>query len=302
MTANKIHNKLERLIDSLTITENQKNFLQEKANNLFNKLKSISQNLTLYWSTLYLSKNTHQYSLERFWFRGSFNRGLFIKNRFDVDIYFVYRKNNTYPNEQNNLIGSLLFELLYSNLKVYQFNYREKMKLLKEPPYGHIIPIRMDYQGVSILFDIFPAIEIPDRYLIIPNGKGGIIKVNPKLEEHALSKLNKKQNGKITKLIILMKYWDFNWGKPLKEYLIERLVEFIFDKVEVHSWERAVKTFFSRAIYILDKEILLPDSVYNQHSILDEYSSNGLKKILEILREAEIYAQKGKWKVLFSDV
>ena len=300
MTVTKIHKRLERLIDALTITENQKPFLREKAFNFHNKLKKISQNLIPYWSSLYLSKDTYQYTIERFWFGRSLDRGLFIKNRFDVDIYFVYRKDNSYPIEQNNLIGSMLFELLYSHLKVYQFNYREHMKLLKEPAYGHAIPIRMDYQGISILFDCIPAIELPNGYLIIPNGLGETKKIKPKLEEQAHSKINKKQNGRITKLILLMKYWNFNWGKPIKGNLIEHLVEFIFDKIEVHSWDRAVKTFFSRAIYFLDKKKPLPDGIYNQFSILEEYSSEELNNFLEILREAFIYAQKGRWEELFS--
>jgi len=315
LTANKIHNRLERLIDFLTITKNKKTYLRKKANDVYNELKYISQNQTSYWSTLYSPKNSYQYTLERFWYGGSFDRGLFIKNRFDIDIYFVFRKNYSpyftafnirpwiiYSNEQNNLTGRQLFEILYSNLKTYQSNYKIDMKLLKEPPYGHAIPIRMDYQGISILFDSIPAIKLPNGYLIIPNGIGGTKKVNPKLEEQALSKLNKKQNGRITKLIILIKYWNFNWGKPLKGYIIERLVEFIFDKIEVHSWDRAVKTFFNRAIYILDKEILLPDRVYNQYSILDEYSSKELSHFLKVLREAATYAQKGKWEKTFSDL
>ena len=200
---------MERLINSLTITENQKIFLQEKANNMYNELKYISQNQISYWSTLSSSKNSSQYTLKRFWNRESFDRGLFIKNRFDIDIYFVYRKNKNYPNEQNNLTGLLLFEILYFILKYYQSNYGVEMKLLKESPYGHTIPIRMDHHSISILFDCIPAIELPNGSLIIPNGIGGIKKINPKLEEQVLSKLNKIQNRKITKFIVLIKYWNF---------------------------------------------------------------------------------------------
>lgn len=132
--------------------------------------------------------------------------------------------------------------------------------------------------------------------------RGAPKKLNPKLEEQALSELDKKQNGKITKLIILLKYWNFNWGKPIKGYLIERLVEYIFEKIEVQSWNQAVKTLLNRANYILDKEKFLPDRVVNQYSVFDEYPSNKLKDFLEILIEAENYAQKGKWEDLFSDL
>jgi len=93
----------------------------------------------------------------------------------------------------------------------------------------------MDYQSISILFDCIPAIELPNGYLIIPNGLGETKKIKPKLEEQAHSKINQKQNGRITKLVLLMKYWNFNWGKPIKGYIIERLIESICDKVEIHS-------------------------------------------------------------------
>ena len=300
MTENKNHNRLERLIKSLTITDNQKDFLQEKADTFFNMLKSISQDLTPYWSSLYLSKSTYKYTLKRFWFRGSFERGLFIKNRFDVEIYFIYSKNNTSPNEKSNLIGKQLFELLYSNLKVYEFNYRENMKLLKLPPYGHNIPIRLDYHSISILFDCVPSIELSNGDLIIPNGMGGIKKISPTLEEKALSKLNKKQNGKITKLIVLMKYWNFNWGKSIEGYLVERLVESIFDKIAIQSWDQTVKTFFNQAISILDKQKFLPDRVFDKYSLLDEYSSDDLNKFIKVIKEAKNCGQKGEWKNIFS--
>lgn len=176
------------------------------------------------------------------------------------------------------------------------------MKLLKEPPYRHVIPIRMDYQGISILYNCIPAIELPNGYLIIPNGLRETKKIKPKLEEQTHSKINRKQNGRITKLVILMKYWNFNWGKPIKGNLIEHLVEFIFDKIEIRSWDRAVITFFSQAIYFLDKKRLLYHGIYNLLSILEEYSSSELNKFLEILREAELYAHKGKWEELFSDL
>lgn len=293
---------MERLITSLTITETQKIFLQEKATNFYSELKNSSQNQTPYWSTLYLSQDTHQYNLDRFWFRCSLDRELFIKNRYDIDIYFVYRRNGTYSNERINLKGYLLFELLYSNLKIYQYKYREKMKILKEPPYEYIIPIRLDFRGISILFNCIPAIELNNGYFIIPKGLGGTKEINMNLEEKRLSELNKKQNGQIIKLIILMKYWNFNWGNPLRGYLIECLVEFIFDKIEVQRWDLAAKTFFKEAVSILDKEIPLTSRVINQYSLLDEYSSNELNNFLEVLREAEIYAQKGKWQTIFSDI
>jgi len=300
LRANKIHNKLERLINSLTIKENQKTFLRRKTNEFYNELRNISKYQMPTWSNIYLSVN--QYTLARFWYAGSFNRGIFIKNRFDIDLYFVYSRDNSQNTyEEKNITGDFLFELIYSNLKSFHYYHEMEMKLLKDPPYGHAIPIRLDYPGISILFDCIPIIELPNGYLVIPNGLGGTKKVNPNLEEQALSELNKKQNGKMTKLILLIKYWNFTWGKPIRGYLLERLAECIFGKIEVDPWDRALKTFFNQAIHILDKKKKLPDRVYNQYSILNEYSSNELERFLEILREADNYAQKENWKEIVDD-
>ena len=312
MTAIKIHNSLDHLIYSLTIKENQKTFLRRETNNFYIELKNISQYQMPYWSNIYLSTDSYKYTLKRFWYGGSFDRGIFIKNRFDVDIYFVYSENNNsylgilHPSrnfslKEKKLTTNLLFELIYSNLKTFQYYHGLEMKLLRDPPYGHAIPIRMDFQGISILLDCIPAFEVFNEYLVIPNGLGGIKKINPSLEEQTLSKLNKMQNGKIIKLILLIKYWNFTWGKPLKGYLIERLGECIFDKIEIHTWDKAVKTFFSQAIHILDKKKRLPDRIYTQYSILDEYSSKQLKYFLEILREAAIYVHKGDWTEVFDE-
>jgi hypothetical protein len=310
LAVKKIHNRLERLINSLTIKENQKTFLQRKTNEFYDELKKISQYQMPSWSNIFISSD--KYTLERFWYGGSFDRGIFIKNRFDIDLYFIYCYESSqitivpsvnlwrnYPNEQDRITGDLLFELIYSNLKSFNYYHESDMKLLKDPPYGHAIPIRMDYPGNSILIDCIPAIELPNGYLVKPNSVGGIKKVNPKLEEQALSKLNKNQNGKITKLILLIKYWNFTWGKPIKGYIIERLIESIFDKIEVQTWDKAVKIFFNRAIYILDKNKILPDRVYNQYSILEDYSDNEIVGYLENLREAAYYAQKEDWEDIF---
>ncbi len=64
--------------------------------------------------------------------------------------------------------------------------------------------------------DCIPAIELPRQYLLAPDGWNYIKKANQKLEEKGLSKLNKKCDGRATKLIWLLKYWNWYWNKLLK--------------------------------------------------------------------------------------
>ncbi|MFX0004603.1 MAG: hypothetical protein ACFE9C_11205 [Candidatus Hodarchaeota archaeon] len=300
MPIKKIHNKLEQLINSLTIKENQKTFLQQKTTEFYNELKNTSQYQMPSWSNIYLSSK--EYTFERFWYGDSFDRGIFIKNRYDIDLYFVYSKSNSQNSYgQKKLTGDFLFELIYSNLKSFHYYHGEDMKLLKDPPYRYAIPIRMDYSGISILFDCIPAIQLPNEYLVIPNSLGGIKKVNPNLELQAFSKLSKKQNGKIIKLIFLIKYWNFTWGKPIKGSLLERLTEYIFDKIEINRWDEAMQTFYNQAFHLLSEKKKITDRVFNQDSILNEYSSIELDNYIEIFKEAATYAKRKFWKDTFDE-
>ncbi|MFX1380565.1 MAG: hypothetical protein ACFFA4_15875 [Promethearchaeota archaeon] len=295
-----MHNKLELLVNSLTIKENQKMFLRQKINEFYNELKKISQCQMPSWSNIYLSSS--KYTLQRFWYGDSLDRGIFIKNRYNIDLYFVYSKSNSQNTHgREKITRDFLFELLYSNLKSFHYYHGTDMKLLKDPPYGHTIPIRMDYQGISILFDCIPAIELPMGYLVIPNSLGGTKKIDPNLEVQAFSKLSKKQNGKVIKLILLVKYWNFTWGKPIKGAILERLTEYIFDKIEINRWDQAIQTFFNQSTHILNEKKKISDKVYDQDSILDKYSSVELANYLEIFKEAAIYAQNKNWKDIFDE-
>ncbi|MFW9969921.1 MAG: hypothetical protein ACFFDF_06945 [Candidatus Odinarchaeota archaeon] len=300
MPFKKIHNKLEHLINSLIIKENQKSFIQKKINEFYNELKNITQYQMPSWSNIYLSSS--EYTFERFWYGNSFDKCIFIKNRYDIDLYFVYFKSNSQnTHEREKITREFLFELIYSNLKSFHYYHGTDMKILKDPPYGYAIPIRMDYPAISILFDCIPAIELPIGYLVIPNLLGGIRKVNPNLEEQALSKLSLKQNGKVIKLIILIKYWNFTWGKPINGFILECLTEYIFDKIEINRWDQAIQTFYNQAINILSEKINIADKTHSLYSILNEYSSSELDNYLEIFNEAAIYAQKKIWKEIFDE-
>ena len=135
----------------------------------------------------------------------------------------------------------------------------------------------------------------------MPNGMEQAKLVNPKLDMKALSKLNKLREGNATKLILLLKYWNIYWDKPLKSYLIERLVEYIFSISNINGWDKGVKTFFYQSVQIFEKNIMIPDRAYKNESILDDYSNEMFDNFYETLKEARSYATQNKWKDLFDD-
>lgn len=150
--------------------------------------------------------------------------------------------------------------------------------------------------------DCVPSIETPNNYLVIPNGEKTNKKVNSRLEEEALSRLNKKHEVKDTKLIRLIKAWNYRNNKLLKSYLIEILVEKIFKNREITDWTSTLFTFFNHATYILKTNDFIPDRVYNQTSILDDYSQDQKNIFYNAVYEASIYAYKGKYEHLFGNI
>jgi len=161
---------------------------------------------------------------------------------------------------------------------------------MESPPYSHAIPIRLHYQNKILKVDCIPAIELPNQYLLAPDGWNYIKKVNQKLEENGLSRINKKHNGRATKLIWLLKYWNWYWDKPLKSYVIQKLVEEIFMEYGMNEWDKTVKTFFHKAINIFNKHydgiLVLQDRVYAQKSILDDYNTKRIDEFYDILQQA----------------
>ncbi len=119
----------------------------------------------------------------------------------------------------------------------------EKLVITEDLPRTHAILINLHYQNQILKIDCIPAIELPDDYLLVPNGWNGQKKVNLKLEERGLNKLNTKHQGNGTKLIWLLKLWNWNWQKPLKSYIIQRLVEEIFIDHNIEKW-KAARIFF----------------------------------------------------------
>lgn len=245
----------------------------------------------------------------RFWYGGSFDRGVHINEGFDLDIYLIYSLIKGREKKHNlgvkSLSGEILFKILYDDLEAVHRNKNPNLIIPNKVQFKHAVPIELEFNNQTIYVDCIPAIELPEGYLIAPNGWDSTKKVNLKLEEQGLSKVNKKHNGRATKLILLLKYWNWNWNYPLKSYVIQRLVEEIYLRYNINNWDKAVKFFFNQSIHIFNKyynnELVLRDRVYTSKSILDDYHENKINNFFENLRKANQYAMKNEWKELFGN-
>ena len=308
MSVNNIHNRLEQLIDSLSITEGRETYLRHQIVYLERILKEASKiNYNPPENQIEILSNSLE--IIRFWYGGSFDRGVHINEGFDLDIYLIYSLIKGHEKKHNlgvkSLSGEILFKILYDDLEAVHRNKNPNLIISNNVQFKHAVPIELEFNSQTIYVDCIPAIELPDGYLIAPNGWEGAKKVNLLLEEQGLSNVNKKTNGRATKLILLLKYWNWNWEYPLKSYVIQRLVEEIYVKNKINSLDKAVKNFFSESIHLLNKyydnEIVLRDRVYSNKSILNDYQKDTIDNFYESLQEANQYAMKNEWKQLFGD-
>lgn len=288
MSNKKINHRLERLIDRLSIKDGKERFVKQQVKLFFGNLSNIEFN---------------NFFLFQYWNGGSFSRGIALKKRFDIDIYFIFR-NRTFNGlfNQQSIYGAVLFNMMLDYLEAFSDDYPGEVTFLREPPYSHAIPIKLHLGKQSLTIDCIPAIEDESEgYLIIPDSKDSAKKVNRNIEQKALSKLNKLHDGKVTKLILLIKYWKITKNRHIKSYLIERLAEQIFKDIQINDWQKGLKTFFNQALYILKNDILIPDRVYNQYSILHEYSDDQIDIFYKELKEGSQKASKNEWNKLFGN-
>jgi hypothetical protein len=271
--------------------------------------------------------------LQNPFYGGSFKQHTHIAGISDIDTYFIYlygkldlpydttsyicpsildidRVNAHKLNYEDEITGKILLDTCYYQLKKLEHNSldwtgrRPKNQIRVEfqwgPPYRHAIPIRVYFRGLTYLMDCIPALKLNNNNdLLIPNTEEDTTKVNPTKLSNALKKLNRKNDGKGSKLIRLLKYWNERWNHDLKSYLLERLVMKVFQKKSIEKWDATLKVFFPEAINIIKQRIHIPNMVYTNESILDEYSSEELDTMEQTLRNANSYVQKNNFEALF---
>ena len=292
----------EQLIDGLTIKEGKEKYLRNRVNYVKNKLTEVSQ-LPFKSPQNGIQKFSNVVYVLGFWYGGSFNLGVYIKENFDIDAYIIYKKYDDISLRHDLLNGEYLFTTLYDDLYHINRKIDKDLVIKAQLPRTHAIPIDLHYQNRVLKIDCIPAIELPNSFLLVPDGWDRQKKINLKFEENGLTKLNKKHNGNGTKLILLLKFWNWGWKKPLKSYVIQRLVEEIFMDRDINGWKGALRTFFKEAVILFenhyDNELILKDRVYTHKSILNDYTNKQVNKFNNQLRHANNLVKKNQWEKLF---
>jgi len=292
----------EQLIDGLNIKEGKEKYLRNQVNYIKNQLIDVSER------TSNLPQNAIQefsnaVYVKGFWYGGSFDLGVYINKNFDIDTYIIYKENDGVSLNLKNLDGECMFTTLYEDLSTIHESINKNLVILESLPHTHAIPIELHYQNKILKMDCIPAIELVNNQLLVPDGWNDQKKINLKSEEIGLNKLNKKHHGNGTKLILLLKYWNWHWKKALKSYVIQRLVGDIFMDHEINGWKDAVRTFFRESVILFEthfgNELILKDRVYTNKSILNDYDAKQVNNFNNKLRHANNLVKKNQWEKIF---
>ncbi len=229
-----INHFLEKKLAEISITDENMAKIKEKVKEFFDVLKKYFPEIRGYA------------------FGGSFDRYTSIPNYYDMDIYFIFTNDSV-----QSLSGNGLRNKLMNILKQLETDDEDEItpfyiKIKKQNQYFHSIPIILD----SIKIDCLAAIEIPDQpnTYNIPNGNKVEVS-KPEIIKNKIQNLNKHTDGMGTKLIRLLKLWNFTHGKNLKSFQLELLCCYIFierNKArKFDSLKKGIEIFMDKSLYYM---------------------------------------------------
>lgn len=159
----------EQLIDGLSIKEGKEKYLRNQVNYVKNQLIKVSK-LEFIPPENLIERFSNAVHVNGFWYGGSFDLGVHINKAFDIDSYFIYKENEGYSLNYGDLDGEYLFTTLYLDLETIYDKINENLVIADSLPRTHAIPIELYYQNKILKMDCIPAIELPNNYLLVPNG------------------------------------------------------------------------------------------------------------------------------------
>ncbi|MFW9874303.1 MAG: hypothetical protein ACFFG0_14455 [Candidatus Thorarchaeota archaeon] len=144
MTVKKIEHRLEQLIDRISIKSEKEKYIKGQIKYFTRHLKVISQSPIRYYYNSYTP--SLDYEFIQFEYGGSFDRNTCINQRYDIDAYLIFQKKSFGWNyiSINDLRGGHLFEMVRNQLGMFNYHYGNKIQVLKDFPYTHAIPIKVE--------------------------------------------------------------------------------------------------------------------------------------------------------------
>lgn len=149
-------------------------------------------------------------------------------------------------------------------------------------------------------FDIVPAFEFTNLFskqvscYVIPDGKGGWMKTDPRVDAESTSRLNEKYDKRFLSYLRLLKYWNkLDLNKPkLNSYYFETLVGKVFDghSKEIKTVQEAILYFFKNCPRFL--KVSCPDPKEYGPALDKNLESKTKDKIIEEMKDMLFLCEK----------
>ncbi|AZN40403.1 SMODS domain-containing nucleotidyltransferase [Paenibacillus albus] len=278
--------------------------------------------------SIYLEENDVQ--------MGSFSRRTKLRPLNDIDFMIVFSGQGcTYNPTWNHIDVSIdvpatattLYNLRDDAGQLSSIKLINKVvKSLSNVPQYDKADIRRNQEAVTLKlksytwnFDIVPAfITAADAsgktYYLIPDGKGKWKKTDPRIDSARSTTINQKHDGKVLRLIRLIKYWNQRPTMPtISSYLLENIALNYFDTLwSLGSPQSALNGFFvhlQNAIFLScndpknlqgDLNTLQWDTMLKVSAAASRASGNAEAAIMAV-EQGDHKAAISQWTSIFGD-
>jgi hypothetical protein len=267
---------------------------------------------------------------------GSFSRSTKKRNLDDIDHMICMNANNCWYSEDGNTVyihvpesarepftslkhdnsdklnSTKVINLFVSNLKrVPQYSNSEK-----HARSGEAATLKLT--SYTWNFDIIPCFFTTEdsnkkTYYIIPDGYGNWKKTDPRIDKEKTTKINQDNNGKVLKVIRIMKYWNKRQTmRSMKSYLLENIILDYYKTHKASSYvDFEVVNILSYMTYAIYMDINDPKGLQGNINTLSEDDKKSILNRAKKDSDAAIVAkniefidpQKAieKWKEIFGN-
>lgn len=203
----------------------------------------------------------------------------------------------------NKLLHSLKDVPQYSKAEIHRKQEAVTLKLLSYPWNFDIVPAfitEQDNNGRS--------------YYLIPDGKGYWKKTDPRIDAILTTQVNQMHDGRLLKIIRLIKYWNNRPIAPkMESYLLENIIlKFFANSPKIINREFAIRDFFQYLSWAIYEACYDPKGIQGDLNQLDFIARNKISlaasEVQRTATSAIYYSALGdhinainQWKLIFGN-
>ncbi len=213
---------IDKLIESISVTDRQEDNIKNSLNNLNGYLKNKDNDL----------------GVERTFTTGSWERDTIIRPLSDIDLFAVLEKEKW----QNEFGGLKSPQSVLTKIKNYLNDIEDyRGKVTQDRP---CVTVELSNKN----FDILPSFATGYGGYMIPNfDLSGWVQADPETLTTNLDWIHKHRNYRVKQIVKVVRYWNKEHGKLIPSYHIDEVAFNIFSTFDFKNFEEGIRTWFDKA-------------------------------------------------------